>query len=110
MQTPEQVIEDPALLSNDVIVPIEGGSDQLTRTVSSPVHLHGVEKVRARRAPELGEHNDEVLTELGFTREEVDALRASGAVPAPEPPARVAREGGDGDRYEQPAPVHEQRV
>jgi crotonobetainyl-CoA:carnitine CoA-transferase CaiB-like acyl-CoA transferase len=89
VQTPEQVIEDPALLSNDVIVPIEGGGEKLSRTLSSPIHLHGVEKVRARRAPEVGEHDDELLAELGFTREEVDALRASGAVPPPS--ARLRR-------------------
>jgi len=82
VQTPEQVIEDPALLENEVIVPIEGCGDQLTRTVSSPVHLHGVEKVRARRAPEVGEHDEEVLAQLGFSHGDVEALRASGAITA----------------------------
>src|SRR5262249_1302767 len=88
VQTPEQVIEDPALVDNDAIVPIEGGGDVLTRTVSSPVQVIGVEKVRARRAPEVGEHNDQVLAELGFTRDEVEALRESGAVPAAEQKAK----------------------
>ena len=82
VQTPEQVIEDPALLENEVIVPIEGCGDQLTRTVSSPVHLHGVEKVRARRAPKVGEHDEEVLAQLGFSHGDVEALRASGAITA----------------------------
>jgi len=37
--------------------------------------------VPARRAPGIGEHNDEVLKELGFTNDDIVGLRASGAVP-----------------------------
>jgi crotonobetainyl-CoA:carnitine CoA-transferase CaiB-like acyl-CoA transferase len=33
-----------------------------------------------RPAPSLGEHTDEVLTELGFTAAELDALRAALAI------------------------------
>ena len=57
------------------------GCDMLTSTISSPIQVHGVTKVPARRAPELGEHTEEVLHELGFDAEGIDALRASGAVP-----------------------------
>ena len=34
----------------------------------------------ARRAPRLGEHNAEVLGELGYSKEELEALSASGAM------------------------------
>jgi len=78
--TPQQVIEDPALLENGVIVPIEGGCERLTRTVSSPVNVHGAEKVVARRAPDLGEHDEEVLGQLGFSREEIEGLRSAGTI------------------------------
>jgi crotonobetainyl-CoA:carnitine CoA-transferase CaiB-like acyl-CoA transferase len=43
--------------------------------------VHGVPKVTARRAPELGEHNEELLKQLGFTGEDIDGLRASGTIP-----------------------------
>jgi crotonobetainyl-CoA:carnitine CoA-transferase CaiB-like acyl-CoA transferase len=33
-----------------------------------------VAKVEAKRAPELGEHNDEVLLEIGFKDSEIDTL------------------------------------
>jgi len=43
--------------------------------------VHGVTKVPAKRAPQLGEHNDEILRQLGFSAAEIDRLRTSGAVP-----------------------------
>ena len=43
--------------------------------------MHGVAKVPARRAPEIGEHNEEFLTELGFDAKQIEGLRASGAIP-----------------------------
>jgi formyl-CoA transferase len=43
--------------------------------------VHGVAKVPARRAPALGEHNEEVLQQLGFSASDLDGLRASGATP-----------------------------
>jgi formyl-CoA transferase len=78
---PQDVIKDPQLEANDIVVPLEGAGGKLTSTISSPIRVHGVTKVPARRAPELGEHNDEILRELGFGAKDIDALRASGAVP-----------------------------
>jgi crotonobetainyl-CoA:carnitine CoA-transferase CaiB-like acyl-CoA transferase len=53
----------------------------LKQTISSPIKVHGVAKVPARRAPDLGEHNDEVLMELGFSSREIEGLRANGTIP-----------------------------
>jgi crotonobetainyl-CoA:carnitine CoA-transferase CaiB-like acyl-CoA transferase len=81
VRTPAEVITDPQVLANDIIVPLEGAGEHLKLTVSSPLSVHGVPKVAARRGPELGEHNDELLKELGFSGDEIDGFRASGAVP-----------------------------
>jgi formyl-CoA transferase len=78
---PQEVINDPQLKANDIVVPLEGAGGKLTSTISSPIQLHGVAKAPARRAPDLGEHTEEILRELGFDTKGVDALRASGAVP-----------------------------
>jgi formyl-CoA transferase len=82
LQTPYEVIDDPQMRVNDIIVPFEGRGEQMKLTVSSPLNIHGVSKVTATRAPELGEHNDEVLRELGFAADQIDGLRAAGAIPA----------------------------
>ena len=80
---PQEVVNDPQLRANEIVVPLEGAGGKLTSTISSPIQVHGVAKVTARRAPEIGEHNDEVLKELGFDASAIDVLRASGAVPKP---------------------------
>jgi crotonobetainyl-CoA:carnitine CoA-transferase CaiB-like acyl-CoA transferase len=77
---PEEVINDPQLRANDIVVPLDGAGDHLQSTISSPMQVHDVEKVPAKRAPEIGEHNEEVLQELGFDSKQIDGLLASGAV------------------------------
>ena len=81
VQTPSEVIKDPQLWENDIIVPLEGAEGNLKNTINSPIQVHGVNKVPAKRAPELGEHNEEVLKQLGFDAKQIDSLRASGAIP-----------------------------
>jgi formyl-CoA transferase len=81
VREPQEVINDPQLRANDIVVPLEGAGGKLTSTISSPIQVHGVTKTPARRAPALGEHNEEVLRQLGFSASEIDRLRASGATP-----------------------------
>jgi formyl-CoA transferase len=77
---PQEVINDPQLRANDIVVPLEGAGGKLTSTISSPIQVHGVTKVPAKRAPQIGEHNEEVLKELGFDAKAIDGLRASGVI------------------------------
>jgi formyl-CoA transferase len=42
----------------------------------APIQVHGVAKVPARRAPNLSEHADEILSELGFDSKGIEGLRA----------------------------------
>jgi crotonobetainyl-CoA:carnitine CoA-transferase CaiB-like acyl-CoA transferase len=51
--------------------------------VDSPVVIKESPKVARRVAPELGEHTDQVLRELGFDARQIEDLNASGAIPAP---------------------------
>ena len=78
---PAEVVNDPQLRANDIVVPLEGAGDKLTHTISSPMQVHGVAKAPARRAPSLGEHNDEILKQLGFDAAQIEKLHAGGTVP-----------------------------
>src|SRR5260370_35822976 len=81
VREPQEVVNDPQLRANEIVVPFEGAGEKLTSTISSPIHGHGVTKEPARRAPAIGEHNDEVLKQLGFTSDESAGLRTSEAAP-----------------------------
>jgi formyl-CoA transferase len=87
VREPEEVINDPQLRSNEIVIPLEGAGGKLTSTVNSPIQLRGIAKIPAKRAPVLGEHNQEILQQLGFTVAEIDGLCASGAVPKAKEPA-----------------------
>src|SRR3989449_7693216 len=91
---PEEVINDPQLRLNDIIVPIEGAGSKVTSTISSPIQVQGVAKVPAKRGPDLGEHNDEILGQLGFDAKHIEGFRASGTIPQASRPAKAAAGGG----------------
>ncbi|HSZ52056.1 MAG TPA: CoA transferase [Caulobacteraceae bacterium] len=80
VRSPSEAIGDPQLRANKIVVPLEGAGGHLVETISSPINVHDVEKTPARRAPEIGEHNEEVLTELGFTQAEIDGFETHGVV------------------------------
>ena len=81
VRDPQEVISDPQLRANEIVVPLEGAGGKLTSTISSPIQVHGVAKVPAQRAPDIGEHNEEILLQLGFNADGIDGLRASGVIP-----------------------------
>jgi crotonobetainyl-CoA:carnitine CoA-transferase CaiB-like acyl-CoA transferase len=80
VRNPQEVINDPQLRANDIVVPLEGAGGQMASTISSPIQVRGVSKVAARRAPEIGEHNEQILRELGFDPKTIEGFRAGGAV------------------------------
>ena len=80
VKEPGEVVKDPQLRENGMVVPIEGGGELMKYTISSPIQVHGVTKVPAKRAPALGEHNEQVLEQLGFSASEIEDFRASGAI------------------------------
>jgi crotonobetainyl-CoA:carnitine CoA-transferase CaiB-like acyl-CoA transferase len=91
VRAPSEVIRDPQLVQNDIVVPLEGAGGNLKLTVSSPFKLHDAPKVSAKRAPEIGEHGEEILKDLGFDAKGIESLRASGTVPAAPTRASAAR-------------------
>jgi len=88
VRDPTDVIKDPQLRDNGIVVPLEGAGGNLKATISSPIQVHGVTKEPAKRAPELGEHNEVILRELGFDATEIDGFRTSGTFGKPREPVK----------------------
>lgn len=68
---------DPQFVENETFVEYEHPKAGLVRGVRSPARLSGKKPELWRHAPELGENTDQILTDLGFSGEEIAQLRAS---------------------------------
>jgi formyl-CoA transferase len=77
----DQVFQDPQVLHLGIAQAVR--SDALGRDIAlvgQPVTLSATPSSIRVAPPEPGEQTDEILTEAGYSREEIDALRASGTV------------------------------
>src|SRR6266849_1848918 len=75
-----QVFADPQVVAREMVVETEHPTLGRLRTLGSPIKLSVTPPDVSRRAPLLGEHTTEVLTEAGFRSAEIAALRHSGVV------------------------------
>jgi formyl-CoA transferase len=91
VQNSQEIVNDPQMLANDVLVPLAEPNATATHTVNSPVQIAGFSKVAPRRAPSLGEHGISVLKDLGFSDADVSRLHDSGALGRPEAAAASKR-------------------
>ena len=75
-----QVFADPQVLAREMVVETEHPTLGHMRTLGSPIKMSATPPDVSRRAPQLGEHTDKVLTEAGLGDAEIAALRAAGAI------------------------------
>ena len=80
VQIATEIINDPQLAANEILVPLDVPGKSVTRTVSSPLQVLGSPKVEPTVAPQLGEHGVEILKDLGFDAAEITRLHNAGAV------------------------------
>ena len=76
----EQVYEDPQVQARNMVVKLEDGELGTLRNIGVPVKLSETPGSVRRRAPALGEHSREVLTNAGYAEGEIDSLVESGVV------------------------------
>ena len=80
VQDYEEIARDPQVLANEYIVDVPRADGPPVRMVSTPVQFSKTPAQIRSMAPELGRHTEEVLLEAGYTWEEIEALRADGAI------------------------------
>lgn len=73
--TLDDMLEDEQMRASDALVPLQG-EDLLT--INSPVFVDGAPKQAPRRAPGIGEHSAEVLSELGYDATAIAGMKARG--------------------------------
>ena len=70
----KEIAEDPSLRASGTIVEVDHPKRGKYLTVGNPIKLSD-SPTEVTRSPLLGEHTEEVLTQLGYSAEQIVALR-----------------------------------
>ena len=85
----KEIAEEPSLRETGTVVEVDHPTRGKYLTVGNPIKLSdSVSDVK--RSPLLGEHTEEILTKvLGYSAKELAEIKTSGAITAPEKPAKA---------------------
>ena len=75
-----EVAADPQMTENEYIVDFDHPIHGMVKEVGIPVKLSNTPGKIRKPAPELGQHTEEVLLEIGYTWEEIAKLREDKAI------------------------------
>ncbi|MEX3895870.1 formyl-CoA transferase [Paraburkholderia youngii] len=75
----KEIAEEPSLRKTGTIVEVDHPQRGKYLTVGNPIKLSD-SPTDVKRSPLLGEHTDEVMAELGYSAEQIMALRTAGAI------------------------------
>jgi crotonobetainyl-CoA:carnitine CoA-transferase CaiB-like acyl-CoA transferase len=78
-QTLAELYEDPQVIANGYLPTMTAGNGQEVQLVASPAQFDE-QAVEVTRCPEHGEHTELVLLAAGLDWEELEAMKASGAI------------------------------
>jgi len=77
MQTLDDLRDDPQLEINGMTRASASGP---RRIITHPVNVTGTARSPIEPAPELGQHSIDILQELGYSKTDIESLRATGVV------------------------------
>jgi len=75
-----QVFSDPQVAARGMVLQTDHPVLGPLRTLGSPIKMSATPPDATRRAPLLGEHTDDVLSEFGLSADEIAALRRNGVI------------------------------
>lgn len=79
-QTFNEALNDPVAIENDYVYKMKHDNGTESILVRPSLRSENLGLPEYNRAPKLGEHTKEVLSEMGYSAEEIGALTESGAV------------------------------
>ncbi|MFL5834538.1 MAG: CaiB/BaiF CoA transferase family protein [Solirubrobacterales bacterium] len=79
----DEALDSELVRSREMVVDLEQPELGTVRQLGQPVKLSRTPADPTRPAPAFGEHTDEVLAEVGYSPEEIAAMKESGAAAGP---------------------------
>jgi crotonobetainyl-CoA:carnitine CoA-transferase CaiB-like acyl-CoA transferase len=80
VNTISEALQDPVARASGAFAEVQG-ADGPVPMVNTPSDFYGTPAAPRGMAPELGQHTEEVLLELGYDWDRIIALKESGAIP-----------------------------
>jgi crotonobetainyl-CoA:carnitine CoA-transferase CaiB-like acyl-CoA transferase len=79
VQSPAEVINDPQALANDFFVDLPHPAGKF-KVVATPVKFRQNPASVKTAAPEVGQHNEEILLEMGYSWDDIAQLKEQGVI------------------------------
>ena len=78
--TPDEVITDPQALANDFFAEVHHPEIGEMKLVNTPVKLHQNPASIRTLAPEIGQHTEEILLDIGYNWDEIAQFKEQGVI------------------------------
>ena len=75
-----EIVDDAQVKARNMIVPVSHPKVPDAKVPGSPLRLYDMPPTVRRHPPMLGEHSEEVLTELGYSGTEISELKEDGVI------------------------------
>ncbi|HEY54221.1 MAG TPA: CoA transferase, partial [Caldilineae bacterium] len=76
----DEILNDPHILARGMVVEMEHPTAGDIRVLGNPMHLSATPPTYRLPPPTLGQHTDDILWELGYSAEEIAAMREDGVI------------------------------
>ena len=80
MQDLTAVMSDPQVRANEYFVTVDHPTHGPYETLATPIKFSDSEVKPRGAAPEMGQHTEEVLLELGYSWDDIESMRKDGAI------------------------------
>ncbi|MFC1886644.1 CaiB/BaiF CoA transferase family protein [Thermodesulfobacteriota bacterium] len=80
VHTLPEAFNDPHFIHREMVVELDHPEAGKVKQLGIPIKLSDTPGRIARFAPKLGEHNEEILLDLGYSKEDMARMRAAGAI------------------------------